>query len=304
MRWALCLLLLPLAGCVESAEPTESTADSQLSMFVFWMEDAARMPGQDSGLSHDYMIRVTNDGDAAASYALRVPTIVDGRLGPVRDSWEPVTIADSVAPQVDDILQPGASRLWIVQAAWSCCHQTTIELETGGHILTRDFETQDGGNGRIEPGTHVQTVTVGVWTNGTSFYTNSAELHGAEGFPRGYPVTDFDATPLPVYVYDQDRTEQPPGSQDTCHFTTITGYNTLLKEQGAGTSGVRFLSPEEGYTVAGAEDHFLYGESLIFMNAIVAIDGAVDTAGSLPDPTGACFDVQNTVDFVTGMAPL
>lgn len=152
--------------------------------------------------------------------------------------------------------------------------------------------TVDASSRFVRPGHHVQTATVGLWINGTSFYTNIAELNSDLRFPAGYPETDFDATPLPIYVYNADGAEQPNGSRDTCHFTTITGYNELLKTQASGTTGVRYLEPTEAYTRDGAEDFFLYGHPLVFLNTIVAHDGATGPADAAPAPAGDCFDAN------------
>ncbi len=144
----------------------------------------------------------------------------------------------------------------------------------------------------VQPGMHVQTVTVGFWLNGTSFYTNAADLINDPDFP-GAPawVTAEDGTdPLTVYVYDEDRSEQPYGSQDNCYFTTISGYNALLKTQHEGSTGIRLLQPEEAYTIPGREPgDALYGDALVFMNTIVAIDGSPGTEDEAPDPNGACY---------------
>jgi hypothetical protein len=158
----------------------------------------------------------------------------------------------------------------------------------------------NGPSEAVRAGDHVQTFTAGMWINGTSFYTNIATLNNEGSFPAGYNRTEFGGDALPVYVYDSDRSEQPARSKDTCHFTTIPGYNTLLRMQSAGSTGVHFLLPEEGYTSAGNEDHLLFGEALIFLNTVTRIDESTGPRDGAGDPQGDCFDPENT----TGPSPI
>lgn len=321
MRWALCLLLLPLAGCVEPEEPSDPVApvDNPLDVYVFWFPDEAGMPSQGSGTTLDYMVRVHNGGTDAVRYAFDASAVVAGRVGSVNDidGWHPNPVVAGGPTSFNDTLAPGEARLWIVQGERFCCHGIWVALQIDGQeVFRQDLATHDGAGTLVAPGSHVQTVTVGVWTNGTSFYTNSPEMLADPDFPAGGNINRTEAqaaaAPLPVYVYDVDRTEQPPGSRDNCYFTTIEGYNLLLKTQTTQAAGVLAFGPEMGYTRPGNEDHFLYGEPLIFMNAIVAVDapaiGFAAEAGnaveSLPDPSGACFDAQNTVAYASERVPL
>jgi hypothetical protein len=62
------------------------------------------------------------------------------------------------------------------------------------------------------------------------------------------------------------------------------------------------LLPEEAYTREGAEEHFLYGDSLVFMNTVVANVGEVSELQALPQPTGDCFNAERYLGQVP--APL
>ncbi|MGB1586692.1 MAG: hypothetical protein ACPHID_06575 [Thermoplasmatota archaeon] len=291
MRWAVCLLLLPLAGCIEDS--TAPVTDSPpVSWYVYQYPEWDALVGE----THGYAVQVTAQEDALVRLEPIGATSATALVG---DERFQVT-ADGFVP-----LRANQSSLWLIEARGRD-GGFDVATHTGAPASWEGprWQLRPGQGDPIVPGQHVATVTVGLWTNGTSFYTNIPELNEDPDFPAGYDRATFDGTPLPIYVYDQDRTEQPTGSKDTCHFTTITGYNALLKTQVNGGTSVRYLQPEEGYTVAGAEDHFLYGDALVFLNTVTAITGTTGAADNLPAPTGACFDAQNTVDYVTGFAPI
>jgi hypothetical protein len=124
------------------------------------------------------------------------------------------------------------------------------------------------------------------------FYTNLQSYDGSP-WPRAAWYAWEGADPLPVYVYDQDRSEQPPewkgvgqnvGSPGTPadpaaqgaaglvdsslgigYFTTIKGFNEALKGLTTTTTKVVVIPPEDAYTRDGNEEHPLYGETLVFL---------------------------------------
>lgn len=139
------------------------------------------------------------------------------------------------------------------------------------------------------PGQGVHVYTAGFLEDGTLFYTNIKAIDHDD-----WPRTDWYAweggDPLPVYVYDQDRSEQPKHWSDPQagtpiegtvpglgFYATIPGFNDALKGLSTNTVRVARLEPEEAYTYAGNEDHPLYGEALVFYIK-------VDTVVSLPCP--------------------
>lgn len=234
---------------------------------------------------------------------------VDG-LGAVSE-WGPLLAEDGWAKDTPDapwVLNGSASILFLFQATDDTLAEERVGFSVhadNGATATfdRNVTIQSASTG-VSAGDHVQTATVGLWLNGTSFYTNIADLNDDPDFPAGYDRGDFDGAPLPVYVYDANSDEQPDGSIDTCHFTTIKGYNALLKTQATDSTNARFLTPEEGYTRPGAEDHFLYGDALVFLNTVVAHDGSTGQADAAPQPTGDCFDCYRyTPDEVTELLP-
>lgn len=145
----------------------------------------------------------------------------------------------------------------------------------GGTIAWDLMEPQSGSSARAGQGVHV--MTAGFWENGTLFYTNIAEINADPDWPRAGWYTWEGADPLPVYVYDADRGEQPAtwtdpqagtpvaGSvSDVGYFTTIPGFNEALKGLSTTTTRVVRLAPEEAYTRPGNEEHDLYGDAIVF----------------------------------------
>lgn len=134
-----------------------------------------------------------------------------------------------------------------------------------------------------QPGQGVHVYTAGFWENGTLFYTNIAALDHSD-WPRAGWYAWEGAEPLPVYVYDEDRAEQPALWKDpqagtplagTVHglgyFTTIPGFNEALKGLSSSTVRVVRMEPEDGYTRAGNEEHPLYGAPLVFYIKVVEV---------------------------------
>lgn len=150
------------------------------------------------------------------------------------------------------------------------------------------------------PGQGVHVMTAGFFENGTLFYTNIAELDADARWPRiGWYAWEGDK-PLPVYVYDAARDEEPaywkapsahlgplveqvpatgvqpvdeavarlPSDTDeetgAGYFTTIPGFNQALQGLSTTTSRVVRLAPEDAYTRPGNEEHPLYGHAIVF----------------------------------------
>lgn len=142
-----------------------------------------------------------------------------------------------------------------------------------------------------QPGQGAHVLTAGFWENGTLFYTNIKALDHSD-WPRAGWYAWEGGEPLPVYVYDEDRSEQPALWKDPQagtplagtvpglgYSTTIPGFNEALKGLSSSTVRVVRMTPEEGYTRAGNEEHPLYGAPLVFYIKVVDV---VD----LPCPTG------------------
>ena len=157
------------------------------------------------------------------------------------------------------------------------------------------------------PGQGVHVMTAGFLEDGTLFYTNIAEVDTDPNWPRVEWYAWEGDRPLPVYVYDQDRSEQPQewkGSHalwmelhkttgptpvdpqvdeatmdaDEEHglgyFTTIPGFNDALKGLSSTTTRVVRLAPEQAYTRPGNEEHVLYGRAIVFYIKVLDVVSA------------------------------
>lgn len=165
----------------------------------------------------------------------------------------------------------------------------------GGQRGTISWELAAPREGRAaEPGEGVHAYTAGFLEDGTLFYTNIKAIDQDD-----WPRTDWYAwegdDPLPVYVYDGDRSEQPAHWKDPQagtpaegtvpglgYYTTIPGFNEALKGLSTNTVRVVRLAPEEAYTRPGNEEHKLYGQALVFYIK-------VDTVVPLPCPTDTAW---------------
>lgn len=133
------------------------------------------------------------------------------------------------------------------------------------------------------PGHGAHVYTAGFLEDGTLFYTN-IEAIDHDDWPRTDWYAWEGAEPLPVYVYEEDRAEQPAYWKDPQagtplegtvpglgYSTTIPGFNEALKGLSTNTVRVVRMEPEDGYTRAGNEDHPLFGEPLVFYIKLVDV---------------------------------
>jgi hypothetical protein len=149
---------------------------------------------------------------------------------------------------------------------------------------------------KAQAGAGAQVMTAGFWENGTLFYTNIQEVHES-AWPRAGWYAWAGSDPLPVYVYDRARGEQPawwsagtggtplgPATGNATlwqYYTTIPGFNEALKGLSTNTARVVRLAPEEAYTRSGNERHPLYGDALVFYVKVVGVDPAPCPGGML-----------------------
>ncbi len=289
-----------LAGCLDG------DGAEGLDLYLFDYPGAQNwVPGTE----HGWMLRISNPTSQTMAAVVAPIGVADGPFFLAADlaaGRMPDLVASvdgAVIGGLRAVLAPGESTVAVLLVR---AYENAVEPVAGLRVhsmlgdqvvetadVTRPVKMVEGLD--VEAGDHVRTATVGVWINGTSFYTNIAALNEDPAFPAGYDRAEFGGDALPIYVYASDRGEQPAGSKDTCHFTTITGYNELLLGQAEGGTGARFLLPEEAYTREGAEDHLLYGDALVFLNTVVGHDGPTSTADALPDASGACFNAENSL---------
>lgn len=312
-----CFIAVLLTGCADESVTPTPPDPFPLEVYRFaWTGSDTAVAGVPLG----GLLRVTNPTERGFEVRIVMHGVAEALLGPIAETtgdapqtaFLPVRMENGTpTPSPAAYIGAGASALFLTQILDVGADQADVRLDVlasssrGAGVERLHWSVAQAEGGRpAAPGDHVQTVTVGVYLNGTSFYTNIAELDQDPAFVRSYAATDFGADPLPIYVYGDDRREQPAGSADQCHFTTIKGYNRLLLTQAEGSTNVKLLRPDQAYTVEGNEGHFLYGQGLVFLNTVVAHDGATGLLDIAPDPTGACFDAQNTADYIAGIAPI
>ena len=226
---------------------------------------------------------------------LRPDAGADWDVGARPEGWR--AAREQVSPALDRIrVEPAAATgsagnvtlRWHVRAATDagCIGERTGYLDWSLAAPVEGALAQAGAGARV--------MTAGFWENGTLFYTNIEEVHQS-AWPRAGWYAWAGPEPLPVYVYDRARGEEPawwaPGTGGTPagpatgnatlwrYYTTIPGFNEALKGLSTTTARVVRLAPEEGYTRAGNEAHHLYGDPLVFYVKVVGVD-------PLPCPTG------------------
>lgn len=324
------LLVVALGGCLGGESPSDArTDDVRFYRVAYEGSDKYHTRGGHSG----FLATAHNDGDGPVIVAFGEVTIVtpDGHVlfagFPDRYESRPdgaqvtrPSLLESEEYGLSFLLEPGQGALIGKQAGyffdyglgaydanWTMrVHDAASQEEIRSETMSWTYEIMPFSfDMDVSPGDHVRTVTVGFWLNGTSFYTNAADLLVDPDFPGapGWVSADDGSDPLPVYVYEQGREEQPYGSQDNCYFTTITGYNDLVDVQTLGSTGIRLLQPEEAYTLPGYEDHDLYGDPIVFMNTVIAHDGATNTQDELPDPDGTCYERERPCGDATDDVP-
>ncbi len=308
---ALLLIALSLAGCADGPEGSGATEAFPLDVYRFQYEGSDHYV---QGVEHGWLLRVHNPTNSTQTVTAIPSGIASGHIGPIaatggdagRTAWLPGRVDDNqFGPPL--VLAPNASGLFMAKVESYVAPPEGTATTVGVRLLALaadavgDATTQHTLSWQVQPspasgqpvvaGDHVQTVTVGVWTNGTSFYSNAAGALQDPSFPHGEGWTSAsDGTaPLTVYVYDQSGDEQPAASQDACYFPTIPGYNSLLKMQAEGSTNVALLQPEAAYTREERSGHRLYGDALVFLNTVVVHDGATGPADAIPNPTGPCF---------------
>ena len=164
------------------------------------------------------------------------------------------------------------------------------------------------------PGQGVHVWYAGFWTNGTLFDTNIEDLDQSD-WPRAswYATEPYET--LPVYVYDQARTERPiywasassqvprtstpvddvvgtvtgtvDGTLGLGYYTTIKGFNDALKGLSTNTARVVVMQPEDAYPnpIEGAPG--LGGSALVFL---IHVADVVDLPCPSP-PLAAGMDI-------------
>lgn len=249
-----------------------------------------------------------NATDGNETYSQPYPTYGDGKPVPVEDlrftnaTGERHFGAVRVAPEVIDAGFVLNFRFGEPGLPEGCA-------VSGG--LTHDWAAMETEGRAASAGQGAHVWYAGFWENGTMFDTNLQDLDVGSGWPKAGWYEGGHWDPIPVYVYDVDRSEQPahwkspfagtpaagsPADEQAGagYFTTIKGFNEAVKGLPVGSRQVFHLAPEDAYTLPGREDHPLYGDALVFL---VEVQDVVDVpCPSPPTVPGACF--------IAGQAPL
>jgi hypothetical protein len=341
---AIPLAVAVLGGCVGLDQP--ACRDEAAGLHTPWVDDsflrtAARQPWETLVLQHggeeaEAMVHpdgweveteeiATWDGDEAFEEAFDEAfegSADGGPLPPVpqKQDWKGKKGGPHLEVQPDLAGVPGDFSILRVtpgSGAGGKGGQLQLAYDLGGceearaGTITWDLAAPDVG-ASAQPGQGVQVYTAGFFaSNGTLFYTNIEAVDHSE-WPRAGWYLWEGGDPLPVYVYDQDRSEEPaywrPVSSNVPHtgtpadpivmehaaevdkrtglgyFTTIPGFNEALKGLSSSTTHVALLAPEEAYTRPGYEHHELYGEPIVFYMKVVHV---VDLPCPLP-VSGSC----------------
>ena len=157
---------------------------------------------------------------------------------------------------------------------------------------------RDLGREPLREGIGAQLNYVLFASNGTLLSTNDPALRAREGL--GNATLDGEDTsgdvPLKVYVGGRRGEDPPEPYNSTGYRPVIPGFDARLRDAGDGrgmvaadTLAVR-IPKEQAYTVAGNEDHVLYGQDLAFLIRVITVDELVARTCGLP----ACPDVPTS----------
>ncbi|MCA1810998.1 MAG: hypothetical protein LC623_03180 [Halobacteriales archaeon] len=156
----------------------------------------------------------------------------------------------------------------------------------------------------LTPGHGAHVWYAGFWENGTLFETN-LEAFDHSAWPRAGWYQSVPYEPLPVYVYGQERSEEPAywkplpspaptgtpvdGPVGTAaaapglgYYSTIKGFNDGLKGLSTTSTRVIWMAAADAYP-AGTPNNPLAGDNLVFF---VRLADVVDQPCPSPQPTG------------------
>ncbi len=279
MRWAglVALALIPLAGCV--APPPDCAAAADLAvgtprLGAQFLATDARQPWDTLVMdeqAEDQTV-TTNVTAAPSDWTVSATAIANGTSGPhlLLVRAQPTTATSA-----------NVTLSWTATRASEGCM-----AGSAGHVRWALAPPKPGAVGQV--GSGVRVLTAGFFENGTLFYTNIEAIHNDTQWARS-PIYSWDGSaPLPVYVYDHERSERPsvwaattagtpvgPATGNMTawnYYTTIPGFNDALKGLSTNTVRVVHLAPDEAYTDANHTAHPLYGLPLVFLIKVVAVD--------------------------------
>ncbi|HUR61645.1 MAG TPA: hypothetical protein VM286_04705 [Candidatus Thermoplasmatota archaeon] len=196
--------------------------------------------------------------------------------------------------------QPGTYVNWRIRYGADSCSGY------GGFTHNLAFVADEGMILTAGHGTHA--FYAGFWENGTLFETNIEDFDHSD-WPRAGWYESIPYDPLPVYIYDQARSEQPahwkapPGvpasgtpvdgpvgtatsAPGLGYYTTIKGFNDNLKGLSTTSARVFRMDAKDAYP-EGTPNNPLAGDNLVFY---VYLQDVVDYPCPTPaaGPTPQC----------------
>jgi hypothetical protein len=257
---------LALAGCAESTSPVTVTP-------YYVINDA--QPGR--GTEFAFFL------NSNSPFRQTLPVRFEGPEG-----WRMESENESV-----DLRGRGSSSLVVrVTPDANATHEPRqIDVFVGDTRAQVVVDVHDLGREPLRAGIGAQLYYVLWYANGTLASTNDPALRGRPTLGDAV-LDDANETsgdvPLKVYV-GGSRGETPPEPYNgTGYRPVIAGFDARLQDAGDGrgmvageTLAVR-VPKEQAYTLAGNEDHVLYGEDLTFLVRVVTVDVLVARSCDLP----------------------
>jgi FKBP-type peptidyl-prolyl cis-trans isomerase 2 len=318
---AVALAALAIPGCLGplGTAPADCPGPASGEMLHPPIWPATYNPGEPSDLVYladlDGPVRLaTAANDGNETYSQPEPTFGDGKPVPFEDLRFTSELGDRHFGAIR--LDPAVAEEGVVlnfrfeERDPDCAAQGGLSTNWGARGLT--------GSRAAEAGQGAHVWYAGFWENGTLFDTNLQDLD-VSAWPRAGWYEGGHWDPIPVYLYDQDRSEQPAhwksaagnvparpteadpadpyvdqaiaaatgavdGTAGTGYFTTIKGFNEAVKGLPVGSRQVFRLAPEDAYTQPGREEHVLYGDALVFLVEVRDVVDVPCPAPPVADP--------------------
>lgn len=257
-------LVILLAGCVERSSPVTVTP-----MYV--LNDA--QPGRTT----EFALQLRS----LSTFKQELPVRLEGPAG-----WN----LTPEAPTVELRGRDGGSVIVRVTPAADAPHAPqTLAVFVGDTRAEVLVNVRELGREPLREGVGTQLYYVLFADNGTLLSTNDPALRREA---MGTALLDGNDTsgdvPLKVYVGGRRGEDPPEPYNSTGYRPVIAGFDARLRDAGDGrgmvagdTLAVR-IPKEQAYTVAGNEEHVLYGQDLSFLIRIVTVDTLVARQCDLP----------------------
>ncbi|HUR69335.1 MAG TPA: hypothetical protein VM370_08810 [Candidatus Thermoplasmatota archaeon] len=259
-------LVLLLAGCVEKTSPVDVEP-------YYVINDA--QPGRATEFA--FFLRSTSPFKQTLDVSFDGP-----------DGWTFEAENDSVELRGKDT----SSLVVRVTPDANATHEPReVTLHVGDTKSRVIVNVRDLGREPLRAGIGTQVYYVLWYANGTLASTNDPALRARATLGNAILDDANDTSgdvPLKVYVGGERGTPPPEPYNSTGYHPVIEGFDARLQDAGDGsgmvageTLAVR-VPKDKAYTIAGNEDHVLYGEDLTFLVRVVTVDILVARSCDLP----------------------